>query len=117
MKAQQDCLFCKIIDGQVPSDIVYQDEHVVAFKDIQPQAPVHLLIIPRKHIPSLAAVTDEDVEVLGRMHLVASQLAKEHGVSENGYRTVYNCGPHGQQTVYHLHLHLLGGRQFNWPPG
>lgn len=113
----EDCLFCKIINKQIPSEIVYEDDHVVAFRDIQPQAPTHLLVIPRRHIPSLAAVSDQDISVLGRLQYVASKLAKENGFSDDGYRTVINCGNHGQQTVYHLHLHLLGGRQLSWPPG
>lgn len=113
----EECLFCRIVDKQVPSDIVYEDEHVVAFRDINPQAPTHFLVIPRRHIPSLAAVAEEDIEVLGRLQYVASHLAKEHGFSDDGYRTVINCGPHGQQTVFHIHLHVLGGRQLNWPPG
>lgn len=113
----EDCLFCKIANKQIPSDIVYEDEHVVAFRDIQPQAPTHVLVIPRRHIPSLDAVSDQDIPVLGRLQYVASKLAKEVGFSDDGYRTVINCGKHGQQTVFHLHLHLLGGRQLNWPPG
>lgn len=113
----EDCLFCKIATKQLPSEIVYEDDDVVAFKDIQPQAPVHLLVIPRRHIPSLAHVTAADAAVLGKVLCVASQLAKEQGISEDGYRTVINCGPNGLQSVYHLHVHVLGGRKFGWPPG
>lgn len=113
----EECLFCRIVDKQVPSEIVYEDDHVVAFRDINPQAPTHFLVIPRRHISSLAAVSEEDIDVLGRLQYVASQLAKAHGFSDDGYRTVINCGIHGQQTVFHLHLHVLGGRQLTWPPG
>lgn len=113
----EECLFCKIAEKEIPSDMVYEDDHVVAFKDIQPQAPFHLLVIPRKHIPSLAALSEEDALVMGRCQWVASQLARSHGFSDDGYRTVINCGEHGQQTVPHVHVHLLGGRQLRWPPG
>lgn len=113
----EDCLFCKIAKKQIPSDIVYEDEHVVAFKDIQPQAPLHLLVIPRYHIPSLTHVTDEDALLLGRIQCVAVHLAETYGVSDTGYRTVFNCGEDGQQTVFHIHLHLIGGRKLGWPPG
>lgn len=113
----EDCLFCKIINKQIPSDIVYEDDHVIAFRDIQPQAPFHVLVIPRRHISALSSVTKQDIEVLGRMQLTASQLAKEHGISEDGYRTVINCGENGLQSVFHIHLHVMGGRKFGWPPG
>ena len=111
-----DCLFCKIIAGTIPSKKLYEDDLVYAFADIDPKAPVHALIVPRKHIGSLAEATDEDAPLLARMHLAANALAKEHNLS-NGYRTVMNTGPDGGQTVSHLHLHLLGGRQMHWPPG
>lgn len=112
-----DCLFCRIARREVPAEVVYSDEHVVAFQDIQPQAPVHLLIIPRRHIATSADVTEDDVETLGRMHLVAKHLAEEFGVAKGGYRTVINCRADALQTVYHVHMHLLGGRKMSWPPG
>lgn len=115
--ASNDCLFCKIVQKEIQSDIVYEDEHVIAFKDIQPQAPLHLLIIPRQHISSLTEVTKQDRELLGHIQWVATHLAEKHGVASSGYRTVYNCGDDGQQSVYHIHLHLLGGRGLQWPPG
>ncbi|NBB87745.1 MAG: HIT domain-containing protein [Bacteroidetes bacterium] len=109
-------LFQKIIDRDVPADIVHEDERCIAFRDINPQAPTHLLIVPRKPIPTLDDLEPEDAELVGHLFLVAKQLAAEEGLTE-GYRTVFNCGDHGQQSVYHLHLHLLGGRQLSWPPG
>lgn len=109
-------LFQKIADGEIPSDMVHQDEHCIAFRDIQPQAPVHILIVPRKPIPSLDDLTSEDQELMGHLFLCAREIAASEGL-EKGYRTVFNCGEHGQQTVPHLHLHLIGGRQLRWPPG
>lgn len=117
MAIAKDCLFCKIAEREIPSEIVYEDDRVVAFKDIAPQAPVHLLIIPRRHIATLAEIRAEDAELVGHMHVVASRLAEEHGVAESGYRAVINCREDGQQSVFHLHLHLLGGRKMTWPPG
>ena len=105
-----DCIFCQIVAGKVPSDVVYQDEDVIAFRDINPQAPVHLLIIPRKHITSLAHLPEEESSLLGDMVSVANRLAEKEGVSKSGYRLVVNCGKEGGQLVPHLHLHLLGGR-------
>ena len=105
-----DCIFCQIIAGKVPSEIIYQDEEVAAFRDINPQAPVHLLIIPKKHIPSLTHLSEEELPLVGHMVDVANQLAKREGVAESGYRLVINCGKEGGQLVPHLHLHLLGGR-------
>lgn len=113
----ENCLFCKIADGQIPGDIVYSDEDVVAFKDIHPAAPVHILIIPRRHIPSIADVTPEDGPLLGILFSVAARLAHKLGVDEGGYRVVSNVGRDAGQTVFHLHFHLLGGRKFAWPPG
>jgi len=110
-----DCLFCGIVEGRVPANVVYSDEHVLAFKDIHPQAPVHLLIIPRKHYASLDKT--DDPGLLGHILGVAAQLARENGIAENGYRVVLNCNGDGGQTVYHLHAHLLGGRALHWPPG
>jgi histidine triad (HIT) family protein len=106
-----DCIFCKIIAGQIPSDVIYTDDKVVAFRDINPMAPVHLLIIPREHIPSLNDVTEQQITLVGHMVQVAKQLAKQQGIGTKGYRVVINTGPQGGQVVQHLHMHLLGGRE------
>ncbi|HKD15815.1 MAG TPA: histidine triad nucleotide-binding protein [Candidatus Angelobacter sp.] len=111
-----DCLFCKIIAGKIPSKKVYEDDKTFAFEDIKPQAPTHILIIPKKHIVGLDKAQDSDAELLGYMQLVAAKLARERGI-ESGYRTVYNVGPGAGQSVFHIHLHLLGGRALHWPPG
>ena len=112
-----DCLFCKIAEGQIPSKIVYQDEDVVAFEDINPQAPHHILLIPRRHIASIADITEEDGPLLARVFMVAAKLAHQLGFDERGYRIVTNTGPDAGQSVFHVHFHLLGGRKFSWPPG
>ena len=106
-----DCIFCKIIAGQIPSDVIYTDDKVVAFRDINPMAPVHLLIIPREHILSLNDVTEQQTTLVGHMVQVAKQLAKQHGIATKGYRVVINTGSQGGQVVQHLHMHLLGGRE------
>jgi histidine triad (HIT) family protein len=106
-----DCIFCKIIAGQIPSDVIYTDDKVIAFRDINPMAPVHLLIIPREHIPSLNDVTEQQITMVGHMVQVAKQLAKQQGIATKGYRVVINTGPQGGQVVQHLHMHLLGGRE------
>ncbi|MDD3364414.1 MAG: histidine triad nucleotide-binding protein [Syntrophomonas sp.] len=111
-----DCLFCKIISKIIKTDIVYEDDRLLAIKDINPAAPVHLLIIPKIHVASLNEVGIGDVELLGHIQLLASRLAEESGVSERGYRLVNNCGEWGGQSVFHLHYHLLGGKQMGWPP-
>ncbi len=108
-----DCVFCQIVDGKIPGDILYQDEEVLAFRDINPRAPVHLLIIPKKHIASLTQLTEKEMPLMGRMIGVARQLSKREGISESGFRLVINCGKEGGQLVPHLHLHLLGGRQLS----
>ena len=108
-----DCIFCQIVAGNVPAEIVYQDEEAIAFPDINPQAPVHMLIIPRKHIPSLAHLSEAETPLIGHMVNIANQLAKSQGISENGYRLAINCGEQGGQMVSHLHIHLLGGRQMS----
>lgn len=108
-----ECIFCQIVAGKIPSDIVYQDKEVVAFRDINPQAPVHLLIIPKKHIPSLAHLSEAESPLIGHMVNTANQLAKREGISESGYRLAINCGKEGGQLVSHLHMHLLGGRQLS----
>ena len=111
------CLFCKIIDGEIPANIVYQDEHVLAFHDINPHAPTHILCIPKKHISTTNDLSQEDEMVAGKLMTTASRLAKDLGFAEDGYRLTMNCNEHGGQTVFHIHLHLLGGRPFSWPPG
>jgi histidine triad (HIT) family protein len=111
-----DCLFCRIISGKIPAKKVYEDEHVFAFEDIKPKAPTHVLIVPKKHFAGLNEAQAEDAEVIGRCHLVAAEIARQRNV-EQGYRTVVNVGPGAGQTVFHLHVHLLGGRGLNWPPG
>ncbi len=109
-------LFEKIADGEIPADIVYEDDLCLAFRDINPQAPVHILVVPRRPIPSLDDLTAEDRELVGHLHLCAKNIAASEGC-ENGYRTVFNCGEDGLQTVPHIHLHLIGGKKLRWPPG
>jgi histidine triad (HIT) family protein len=111
-----DCLFCKIIAGKIPSRKVYEDERVFVFEDVNPQAPTHVLIVPKKHIAGLKEAGEEDAELIGHCQLVAARIGRERGI-EFGYRTVYNVGPGSGQSVFHLHLHLLGGRKLSWPPG
>ena len=110
-----DCLFCRIAAGEIPATIVARDEHSVAFRDINPQAPTHVLIIPREHVATLDEATDP--QLLGRLMLMAADIARREGVSESGYRTVVNTNAGAGQTVFHVHVHLLGGRRFSWPPG
>lgn len=112
-----DCLFCKIIAKEIPSEKVYEDDLVYAFRDIEPQAPVHVLIIPKKHIASVNEITDENCAVVGHIFKVAAEIAKKEGIAENGYRIVTNTGDGAGQTVKHLHYHMLGGRSLQWPPG
>ena len=111
-----NCLFCRIIAGELPAKKVYEDEHTFAFEDIHPQAPTHVLVVPKKHIRGLKEAAPEDAEVIGRCHLVAAQIARQRRV-ENGYRTVLNVGPGAGQSVFHFHVHLIGGRSLAWPPG
>ncbi|MGV8146679.1 MAG: histidine triad nucleotide-binding protein [Alkaliphilus sp.] len=113
----EDCIFCKIGKKEIPANIVYEDEKIVAFKDINPEAPVHLLIIPKKHCSSIKDISREDDLILRDIFNVINRLAKELGVHEEGYRIVNNCGDDGGQTVNHVHFHLLAGRQMKWPPG
>ncbi len=108
-----DCIFCQIVAGKVPSEIVYQDEEVIAFRDIHPMAPVHLIIIPKRHIPSLAHLSEAESSLVGHMVSIANQLAKRESISGSGYRLAMNCGEEGGQLVPHLHLHLLGGRKLS----
>ena len=110
-------IFTKIINKEIPADIVYEDDELLAFNDIAPQAPVHILIIPKKEIETLNNLKIEDSLIIGKMLLLAKDLAKKHGIDQTGYRTVFNCNDDGGQTVFHIHLHLLGGRQLGWPPG
>ena len=112
-----DCLFCKIVSGDVPANLVHQDEHLIAFKDINPQAPMHVLIVPRRHIASLNELTGSDDALVGEMVRRAAAIAKEHGHDDRGYRTVFNTNAGAGQTVFHIHLHVLGGRSLSWPPG
>ena len=112
-----DCLFCKILAGDVPAELVYESDEAIAFRDINPQAPSHVLIIPRQHIETINDLGPGDAALVGNLFLVAQQLAKEEGIGENGYRVVMNCNADAGQTVFHLHLHMLGGRQLDWPPG
>ena len=111
-----DCLFCRIISQEIPSDIVYEDDLVLAFRDISPQAPVHILVIPKKHIPSRGS-EDGDKELMGHIHLVIRDSAEKEGIADKGYRVVVNCRESAAQSVFHIHFHLLGGRSFGWPPG
>jgi histidine triad (HIT) family protein len=111
-----DCLFCKMIAGEIPTKKVYEDEKTFAFHDTNPQAPTHVLIVPKKHIVGLKEASPEDAEIIGYCQVVAAKIARERNI-ENGYRTVYNVGPDAGQSVFHLHLHLLGGRKLSWPPG
>lgn len=112
-----DCLFCKVINNQVDANIIYSDDKIIAFDDINPQAPHHKIIIPKKHIPSLNDLTNGDALLMGHMVHSAAQLAKQLNIAEKGYRLVMNCNERGGQTVFHVHLHLIGGRQMIWPPG
>ncbi|WP_207670925.1 histidine triad nucleotide-binding protein [Caloramator sp. E03] len=112
-----NCIFCKIVEGTIPSQKVYEDEKVVGFKDISPVAPVHIIIIPKHHIESVMEVDENNADIVSHIILVAKKIAKELGISEKGFRIVNNCGKEGGQTVPHLHFHLLGGRDMQWPPG
>ncbi|MEX2663428.1 MAG: histidine triad nucleotide-binding protein [Vicinamibacterales bacterium] len=112
-----DCLFCKLLAGEIPASIVYEDERVVAFRDINPQAPTHLLVIPRRHIATLNDLEPEDDGLVGELVRRAAAIAKEQGHAERGYRVVFNCNADAGQTVFHIHLHLVGGRKLGWPPG
>jgi histidine triad (HIT) family protein len=111
------CIFCKIANGDIPAEVVYEDDQVMAFRDLNPQAPLHVLVIPRKHISTINDITSEDAELLGRLYLAAREVAKEAGLAERGYRTVMNCNSEAGQSVYHIHLHVLAGRAMQWPPG
>ena len=112
-----DTIFSKIISKEIPADIVYEDDEILAFKDINPQAPHHILLIPKKQIATINDVEANDAELIGKIVIKSKDLAKELGIDEDGYRLVFNCNRHGGQEVFHIHLHLLGGRQMQWPPG
>lgn len=112
-----ECLFCKIVAGQIPAKKLYEDDHCVAFADINPQAPTHALIVPKRHLATVNDATAEDRELLGHLAFSAAKLAREKGIADTGYRLVFNTNAHAGQTVFHIHLHLLGGRALAWPPG
>ena len=112
-----DCLFCKMVSGEITPDTVYEDDDILAFKDINPQAPLHVLIIPKAHIATVNDLSDANAATVGRLFLTAKQIAADNGLTEPGYRLVMNCNADAGQTVFHIHLHLLGGRPMTWPPG
>ena len=112
-----ECLFCKMIAGDIPADVVYQDDDVLAFRDINPQAPVHVLIIPKRHISTLNDLASEDAALIGKLSLAAAKIAAQEGIAESGYRTLINTNREGGQVVFHIHMHLMGGRRMLWPPG
>lgn len=113
----QDCLFCKIVDGGLPADIVYEDDSLVAFRDIQPKAPTHILLIPRRHVATMNDLQDGDEPLAGKLLTRAARIAADEGLADDGYRVVMNCNAAAGQSVFHIHLHLLGGRTMTWPPG
>jgi len=112
-----DCIFCKIARGEISSAIVHRDDELIAFRDVQPQAPTHVLVIPVRHVETILDLKSADSGLIGRMVLLANELAEKEGLAQNGYRLVFNCKSYGGQAVYHVHLHLLGGRRMTWPPG
>ncbi len=112
-----DCIFCKIIKGEIPAKLIYQDDDIVAFRDINPQAPTHVLIIPKKHIERISDITEQDANLIGKLVLVGKKIAQDEGITDSGFRLVFNNNKDAGQAVFHIHLHLLGGRKFSWPPG
>ena len=112
-----DCLFCKMVAGEIKADTVYEDENVLAFRDISPQAPMHVLVIPKRHISTLNDLAEDDAQLAGQLTLAAAKVAEQEGVADSGYRTVMNCNADGGQTVFHIHMHVLAGRNLTWPPG
>lgn len=112
-----DCLFCKMVAGEIKPDTVYEDENVLAFRDINPQAPMHVLVIPKRHISTLNDLGEDDAQLAGQLTLAAAKVAEQEGVADSGYRTVMNCNADGGQTVFHIHMHVLAGRNLIWPPG
>jgi histidine triad (HIT) family protein len=115
--SEQDCLFCKILNGDIPADLVYESDSAIAFRDISPQAPTHVLVIPRKHIATINDLGEDDQEIVGSLYLAAKDIARAEGLSDEGYRAVMNCNKGAGQSVFHIHLHVLGGRALSWPPG
>jgi histidine triad (HIT) family protein len=115
--SNSDCIFCKILAGEIDADIVYQTDQVLGFRDLNPQAPMHVLIIPRRHISTINDIDESDAEVIGQLFVAAKEIAAVEGLAEPGYRVTMNCNEGAGQSVFHVHLHLLGGRQFTWPPG
>lgn len=113
----QDCLFCKILAGDIPADIIYDSDTAVAFRDINPQAPTHVIVIPRKHIATINDLEPADKEIVGGLYMAAQEIVRQEGIADSGYRAVMNCGEGAGQTVFHIHLHVLGGRSLGWPPG
>jgi histidine triad (HIT) family protein len=111
------CIFCRMVDGEIQPDVVYEDEDVLAFRDANPQSPTHVLLIPKEHIATTNDLDEDNAAILGRLYLAARQVAANEGIAERGYRMVMNCNPEAGQSVYHIHLHLLGGRPMKWPPG
>ena len=112
-----DCIFCKMVSGEIQPDVVLETDDILAFRDLSPQAPTHILVIPKKHISTINDIDESDTEIMGKLYLAAKEIAASEGLSEPGYRTVINCNADGGQAVYHIHLHLLGGRVMGWPPG
>jgi histidine triad (HIT) family protein len=115
--SEQDCLFCKILAGDIPADVIYESESAIAFRDINPQAPTHVLVIPRKHISTINDIEEADRALVGDLYLAAQEIAAAEGMAESGYRAVMNCNEGAGQSVFHIHLHVLGGRPLTWPPG
>lgn len=113
----EDCLFCKMVAREIEPDVVYEDDDVLAFRDINPQAPVHILIIPKRHISTLNDLQPADAELIGKLSLAAARIARQEGIAEDGYRTLINTNREGGQVVFHIHMHLMGGRSMGWPPG
>lgn len=113
----QDCLFCKIVDGDIPADMVFESDNAVAFRDVNPQAPTHILVIPRQHIATINDLEPGNESLVGELYMAARQIAADEGIAEAGYRTVMNCNKGAGQSVFHIHLHVLGGRALSWPPG
>lgn len=112
-----DCIFCKMVAREIDTEVVYESDSVFAFRDVNPQAPVHVLVIPKRHVATLDELSDDDTPIAGELMLAASEIARQEGLTADGYRVVSNCGEHGGQSVFHIHLHVLGGRQMRWPPG
>ena len=113
----QDCLFCRIVDGSLPADIVYENDSLIAFRDIDPKAPTHILLIPRRHVATMNDLQDGDESLVGDLFLTAARIAADEGLADDGYRVVMNCNEAAGQSVFHIHLHLMGGRTMTWPPG